>query len=55
MQVMVKIGRTQWRRADATIDQNGWARVKLPYPYEERIFKIWRRVQKANGKGSKKV
>ena len=42
MKVQIKISRKVWRDADATINAEGHAVVKLPYPYSNEIFKVWR-------------
>jgi hypothetical protein len=37
MQIEVKVG-NKWRTCDAAIDAQGRAIVKLPRPYESKIF-----------------
>jgi hypothetical protein len=42
MKVEIKTPRG-WITVEATIDENGWARVKLRHPYGIEVFKKWRK------------
>jgi hypothetical protein len=53
MQIEIKVGRKEWRKADAVIDENGWARVKLPFPYGDEVYKVWRKIEKKRNGGKK--